>query len=324
VSDTPQPGVGAWVPDPGGRHQLRWWDGRAYTAVVADQGIRGIDPLPEAQPATPPAAPPATPTATPFAAGPPLTSTSPTAPTWTQVPVAGATPPVETAPSRGGRRKVLLVVGGVAILVVAGLVATSLAGDEVLGGDDAGLGSFDGEVSADELGHHQVSVGATQVLVATIVPDDDVDVVVGLLVDAEEAGRLEGLYGDLAGPTAPGEAFDAATDEAVEALVAGSGEGDGSQVVFRSDIGFAGEDEALLLVAGAVVDGSVVVAPFGDAAGGYTVEIERFELELDPEEAAEADGVELLEAVIASREVPSRVIDLAADLLELLEEQGEP
>ena len=36
----PQPGVGAWVPDPGGRHQLRWWDGRDYTAVVADQGIR--------------------------------------------------------------------------------------------------------------------------------------------------------------------------------------------------------------------------------------------------------------------------------------------
>jgi hypothetical protein len=314
VSDTgPQPGVEAWVPDPGGRHQLRWWDGRDYTAVVADQGIRGIDPLPPHHPAPTPAAPPATPSS----AGPPLTSASPTTPTWTQVPVAGAAPPVEAPPSRGGRRKLVVVVVGVAILVVAGLV-----GGVVLG-DDGGTGSFAGQVSADELGRHDVSVGATQVLVATIVPDDDVDVVVGLLVDAEEAERLEGLYGDLAGPSDPGDAFDAATDEALDALVAASGEGDGAQVVFRSDLGFAGEDEALLLVAGSVVEGSVVVAPFGDAAGGYTVEIERFELELDPEEAAEADGVELLEAVIASREVPSQVIDLAADLLELLEEQGE-
>ena len=320
MSDSgPPPGVGAWVPDPGGRHELRWWDGRVYTAVVADQGIRGIDPLLPNQPAPTPA-PQA---AGPFAAGPPLTSASPTTPTWTQVPVAGTTPPVqESAPSKGGGRKVLVVVGGVAILVVAGLVASTLVGDEILG-DDGGAGSFEGEVSAEELGHHQVSVGATQVLVATIVPDDDVDVVVGLLVDPEESERLEGLYGDLAGPTAPGEAFEAATDDAVAALVGASGEGDGAQVVFRSDLGFAGEDEALLLVAGSVVEGSVVVAPFGDAAGGYTVEIERFELELDPEEAAAADGVELLEAVIASREVPSRVINLAADLLELLEEQGE-
>ena len=320
MSDSgPQPGVGAWVPDPGGRHQLRWWDGRDYTAVVADQGIRGIDPLLPNQPAPTPA-PPA---ATPFAAGPPLTSASPTTPTWTQVPVAGATPPVqESAPSKGGGRKVLVVVGGVAILVVAGLVVRTLVGDEILGDDD-GVGSFEGEVSAEELGHHQVSVGATQVLVATVVPDDDVDVVVGLLVDAEEAGRLEDLYGDVAGPTDPDEAFDAVSEDAVDALVAASGEGDGSQVVFRSDIGFAGDDEALLLLAGAAVEGSVVVAPFGDAAGGYTVEIERFELELDAEEAAEADGVELLEAVIASQEVPSRVIDLAADLLELLEEQAE-
>jgi hypothetical protein len=322
VSDSgPQPGIGAWVPDPGGRHELRWWDGRVYTAVVADQGIRGIDPLPADRPPVAPT--PAAPPASPFAAGPPLTSASPTTPTWTQVPVAGATAPVqESAPSKGGGRKVLVVVGGVAILVVAGLVVSTLVGDEILG-EDGGIGSFEGEVSAEELGHHQVSVGATQVLVATIVPDDDVDVVVGLLVDAEEAGRLEDLYGDVAGPTDPDEAFDAVSEGAVDAMVAATGEGDGSQVVFRSDIGFAGDDEALLLLAGADVEGSVVVAPFGDAAGGYTVEIERFELELDAEEAAEADGVELLEAVIASQEVPSRVIDLAADLLELLEEQAE-
>jgi hypothetical protein len=165
-----------------------------------------------------------------------------------------------------------------------------------------------------------VSVGPTQVLIATIVPDDDVDVVVGLVVDADEASLFEDLYGGLAAPTEPAAAFDAASADAVDELVQGSGEGDDALVVFRSDVGFAGDEEALLVIAGASVDGSVAVAPFGDAAGGYTIEIERFDIELDEEEAAEAGGAELLRAVIAGQDVPSAAIDLARDLLEVLEE----
>jgi len=35
----------AWHPDPAGRHQLRYWDGAAWTAHVSDNGIQGSDPL---------------------------------------------------------------------------------------------------------------------------------------------------------------------------------------------------------------------------------------------------------------------------------------
>ncbi len=325
MSDTsppagPQPGVGSWEPDPGGRHQLRWWDGRDYTAVVADGGVRGIDPR------LPGAAAPSAPSSPSFPSGPPLTSASPTMPTWGQVPVAGSAPPVAPpvapAPTGGGRRKILLVVGGVALVGIVGLVAANLLGSDILGADDSGSGSFEGEVSADELGRHEVAVGPTQVLVATVVPDDEVDVVVGLLVDPDEAERFAELYGSVAGPTDPAAAFGDASATAVDDLVAAAGEGPDAQVVFRSDIGFGGDEEAVLVIAGIAVDGAVVVAPFGDAAGGYTVVIERFDLELDEESAADADGIELLEAVVASREVPSAVIELARDLLELLEEQG--
>ena len=34
----------AWHPDPTGRHQYRWWDGSAWTDVVADHGIETRDP----------------------------------------------------------------------------------------------------------------------------------------------------------------------------------------------------------------------------------------------------------------------------------------
>ncbi len=34
-----------WLPDPEGRHQLRWWDGKAWTEHVSDQGQQAIAPL---------------------------------------------------------------------------------------------------------------------------------------------------------------------------------------------------------------------------------------------------------------------------------------
>jgi len=44
---------GGWHPDPHGRHQLRFWDGRAWTAHVSNAGVPGTDPLtPGAPPAT--------------------------------------------------------------------------------------------------------------------------------------------------------------------------------------------------------------------------------------------------------------------------------
>lgn len=35
-----------WYADPSGRHQLRYWDGRAWTADVADNGQQSVDPQP--------------------------------------------------------------------------------------------------------------------------------------------------------------------------------------------------------------------------------------------------------------------------------------
>lgn len=35
----------AWYPDPGARHQLRYWDGSVWTDAVSDGGVRSDDPL---------------------------------------------------------------------------------------------------------------------------------------------------------------------------------------------------------------------------------------------------------------------------------------
>lgn len=40
-----------WLPDPAGRHQLRWWDGTVWTEHISDNGDQGIDPI---VPSTPP------------------------------------------------------------------------------------------------------------------------------------------------------------------------------------------------------------------------------------------------------------------------------
>lgn len=36
----------AWHPDPGGRHELRYWDGSSWTDHVSDNGVTSLDPLP--------------------------------------------------------------------------------------------------------------------------------------------------------------------------------------------------------------------------------------------------------------------------------------
>jgi uncharacterized protein YxjI len=35
-----------WYPDPGGRHEVRYWDGQAWTDWVTDNGVQSTDPLP--------------------------------------------------------------------------------------------------------------------------------------------------------------------------------------------------------------------------------------------------------------------------------------
>lgn len=53
ASSPPPPSVApaGWYADPGGAHQLRWYDGVGWTAHVSDQGARSDDPLPPRPPA---------------------------------------------------------------------------------------------------------------------------------------------------------------------------------------------------------------------------------------------------------------------------------
>lgn len=52
-----------WMPDPSARHQLRYWDGSAWTDHVSDQGVTSSDPI--ARPSTRAEAPATPPTARP-------------------------------------------------------------------------------------------------------------------------------------------------------------------------------------------------------------------------------------------------------------------
>lgn len=33
-----------WYPDPGARHEQRYWDGRGWTDYIRDRGVQGTDP----------------------------------------------------------------------------------------------------------------------------------------------------------------------------------------------------------------------------------------------------------------------------------------
>src|SRR3712207_9439468 len=53
----------SWLPDPSGSHELRYWNGSAWTEHVSDQGTTGVDaptrelPLPGQAPPPPPPPP---------------------------------------------------------------------------------------------------------------------------------------------------------------------------------------------------------------------------------------------------------------------------
>ncbi|MEA5118197.1 MAG: DUF2510 domain-containing protein, partial [Propionicimonas sp.] len=44
---------GRWAPDPFGRYELRWWDGRGWTQLVVSQGRQGVDPPVPSSPVNP-------------------------------------------------------------------------------------------------------------------------------------------------------------------------------------------------------------------------------------------------------------------------------
>ena len=51
-----------WHADPTGRHELRFWDGSAWTPHVSDGGLASVDPIGTTRPTTGPGDPALTPT----------------------------------------------------------------------------------------------------------------------------------------------------------------------------------------------------------------------------------------------------------------------
>ena len=276
----PVAGVPAWHPDPTGRHQHRWWDGAAFTDQVADSGTIATDDgtalpawgAPVPQPIPPPVGP------------------------------AGA---ASAAPARHQRRGAL--VAGLAVLAAAGAASIWYF---VLAPDGGGTGTFTGRAAPDDIGVHEVSIDAGSALTVEVVPGDDLDAVVGLVVSTDDAERIDDLYEDLGVAASDlDEAFPAVERELFEQF------GDDAVVVFRTDVGFAGEGEDVLLALPFSIEAHVVVAPFGDDdADDYEVRIDGFGLDVDDD----ADAEELLDAVVDDGDLPASARRLAEDLLALL------
>lgn len=159
-----------WLPDPSGRHEYRYWDGRQWTDDVADGGIASVDPTagaPAAGAGPGGAGDEATtvidptqsvaPAAAPHGSGPSAPAGGPGAPTGDLGPPAGGpsspfggplTPPAGYGPASGypapggeplrsdpprrsGPRTGLLIgLGALAVALVVGIVVALAGGDD--------------------------------------------------------------------------------------------------------------------------------------------------------------------------------------------------
>ena len=312
MSDSPVPGVPAWLPDPSGRHQLRWWDGGAFTDRVANDGVAAIDPGPAPAPPWVPPSPASVPPAPPesvWAAPSPgwAAPPSPSPSSWAVPGLAPApyAPPAAPPPPRS---KVPLIVAGLALVALLGGGAAVF----LLGGADgsSGIGTFDGAIDDDApAGRHGVGLRGPAAVTIVVDPDPDLDPVVGLVVSADDADRIDELYDDLggAGVLELDEAFGETELDRVDGLDANG------QVVFRIDADFAGEEETILLALPFDVDFDVVVAPFepGEESGSYEITIESFPLDVEED----ADGEEVLDAVLDNNDIPADFLDIADEML---------
>lgn len=110
--------VASWQPDPWGRHQYRWFDGRGWTESVADGGVQTMDPVAPA-----PFAPPTVQLAPPAAGTPrlpPSSAEARVAGVQRPSPVVRATQRATSKRQPGKFAKVMLAV---VLLLIAGVVA---------------------------------------------------------------------------------------------------------------------------------------------------------------------------------------------------------
>lgn len=285
----PAAGVPGWHADPAGHHDHRWWDGTAFTDQVADGGVVSTDVGPLGPPAVAP--PPET---TPALFHPPSPAPAPA--------------PPATSPSRA----LPLLLAVVGALAIAGTAAWYfLLRDDGTSGTGDFAGTIDGDSRA---GVHEVSLAAGSAVTVEVEPGRQLDVVVGFVVSEEDADRLADLYEDLGivEVLEVGDAFGTIDGDEIDQL------GEDRLVVFRADVGFAGDDEQLLLAVPFDLDVQVVVAPFeAEDEGDYQITIET--LSLDVDDIDDAEGEELLEAVSGDDDAPDAFRDLADDLLAALD-----
>ena len=81
----------SWQPDPGGGHELRYWDGAAWTEHVSDGGVTASATAPPDLPPPPPPVAPPPPPPSPAAAG------------WAPPDPGSALPAAAPAPAPGGK-----------------------------------------------------------------------------------------------------------------------------------------------------------------------------------------------------------------------------
>jgi hypothetical protein len=112
-----EPGTPAsWQPDPSGRHEHRYWDGRRWTDNVSDAGVTSTDALTaptvdEEEPA------PVVPTATP-----PTTTAPDPDPTWAAPASTAAAPTAEPVADKAPKSSLDLI----PLLFAAGIVVIAL------------------------------------------------------------------------------------------------------------------------------------------------------------------------------------------------------
>jgi hypothetical protein len=189
----------------------------------------------------------------------------------------GVVPPADVTGRRASRLPLILAVVGALVVVIAVIT--------LLGDDGGGTGDFSGEVADGEDARHEVSLDAGSVLVVDVEPSPDLDAVVELDVDRDARSRLRDLYEDtLAGDQ-----------------------------LLRRDLGFDGDRERIFLAVPFDVDVVVEVSGFEGSEGEYDIAIDVVELDADLDE--DADGRDLLEAVVDTDAVPGGIRAEAESLL---------
>lgn len=273
-SSTQPPG---WLPDPTGRHQYRYWDGRNWTANVSDNGVVSNDPL---QAPTPP-----TQVYTP--------SPGPTAPSAPQAPgaypPAGGVPPYQAAqtPSqpyvaptttkKKGLNPFVLIIPAV-IIVVAVVAFFTLAG----GGGGDGTGKFAKKITNQtQLDRFKVKLKKGDLLRINAAPEKKLDIQIALVppegvFTGEESILSERFSDQLPSDFNFSDQLDSVLASDETDFFSDIGNKD-KLVALKVDDGTEGVAEKKLMLA--PVDGTYLflVRAFGGQTGSYTMTFTRTE-----------------------------------------------